>query len=512
MTVLAYDPERLSSLHVQMAGAVDERRRVVSADAAATDALRAVRLALDAVEHAWAPLVRGLLATDPLARRTPHTLGDITLLRLDAAGVHALAGVLAAADPHQVVQDPGALGMLAEEMELIGTRPDLVQALLDDLDALSPYVAAVLVSHLGLEGAQLAEVADRIVQRWCDEVWSPELGAGAAREYAGGTRPNAADVLFPLIAADPAACVRYVELAGAHPTTLFQASTHPETAHYIALTATDPTRVDVTTAGRLLVPLLDWFADGWYAYPESAIDDPELPLYLIDLLAPWTMQLSPMNHDWQLDADHQRHLLDALVHDGGARDRLVANAERVRDGVVQHLLREGAAAQEESAAYSGMLAELIIHRRQMDEQAHADGWALLLSIAGIAAGLPLGPAGNVAVGAGFTIAGSLSPYDPERAADDEAYAQNYTRTITAALIAHEVYGRWRADGTIPRDTPIPPMPAPDAPHPLLAFREAFTAWLALLPGGTEGPLADHLDRLVGPWVNAYAAGAETVRE
>jgi hypothetical protein len=512
MTVLAYDPERLSSLHVQMLGAVDERRRVASTDPFAADAVQAVRLALDAVERSWAPLVRRLLATDPLAGGAPQRLGDIGLLRLDEAGVHALSGVLAGTDPHDLDPDGPAMRMLAEEMELIGTRPDLVQALLADLDEVSPYVAALLVSHLGLEGAQLAEVAHRIVQRWCDEVWSPELGAGAAQEFAHGTRPNAADVLFALIAADPAACVRYVELAGVRPGTLFQAGTHPEIAHRIALTATDPSRVDVATAGRLLVPLLGWFADEWYAYYESAIDDPGLPLCLVDLLAPWTMQMSPMNHDWGLEADRQRHLLDALVHDDGARDRLVANAERVRDGVVQHVLSEGVVAQEEFAAYSGMLAELIIHRRHEDEQALADSWALLLNIAGIAAGLPLGPAGNIAVGAGSTIAGSLSPYDPERAADDEAYVQNYTRTVTAALVAHEVYGRWLGDGTIPHGTPVPPMPAPDTEYPLLAFREAFSGWLAQLPGGAEGALADHIDRLVEPWVNAYEAGAETVRE
>lgn len=512
MTVLAYEPERLASLHVQMLGAIDERRRVASADPAAADAVRAVRLALDAVERTWAPLVRGLLATDPLARNTPHTLGDIALLRLDEAGVHALAGVLAETNPYKAFEDPQAMAMLAEEMALIGTRTNLVQALLDDLDELSPYVAAVLVAHLGLHGAELAEVADRIVQRWCDEVWSPELGAGAAMEFANGTRPNAADVLFPLLAADPAACFRYVELAGAHPRTLFQASTHPEIAHYIALTATDPSRVDTASAGRLLVPLLDWFADDWYAYYESAIDDPDLPLFLVDLIAPWTMQLSPLNRGWGLDTHHQRHLLDALLHDDRALERLAANAESVRDGVIQHVLTGGADAQEEYAAYCGMLAEVIIHRRYEDEQARADAWSLLLGIAGIAAALPLGPAGNVAVGAAFTIVGSFSPYDPERADDDEVYVQNYTRTITAALIAHEVYSRWLADGKIPNGTPIPPMPDPDAEHPLLAFREAFTAWLAHLPGGADGTLADHIDRLVEPWVNAFDAGAETVRE
>ena len=174
MTFLAYDPERLASLRLQMAAAVDERRRVASTDPAAADALRVVRLALDVLDHVWMPFVTTLLATDPLARGVPHELGDLTLLRLDVTGVHALAQTVAEADPSQLADDERMMSRLAAEMELIGAHPELVRALLADLDEMEPYVAAILVSHLGLRGAELAEVADSIVMRWWQETWAFE--------------------------------------------------------------------------------------------------------------------------------------------------------------------------------------------------------------------------------------------------------------------------------------------------------------------------------------------------
>ena len=511
MTILAYDPERLTSLHLQMRAAIDERRRVASIDPAAADALRAVRLALDTIEQVWAPLVRTLLATDPLAGGTPLSLADITVLRLDVAGVHALAGVIAAIGPDQLGYDPKVIGALADELALIGAHPELVRALLEDLDEMPPYVAAVLVSHLGLRGAQLAEVADGIVMRWWQDTWSLEPGPGVPVDHAAESRPNAADVLFPLIAADPAACRRYVELAGAHPHTLFQSTTDPELAHQIAYTATDPAYVDAATAGRLLAPLLDWFADEWYPWYGSPLDDPDLPVCFVDLLAPWLVQLSPLNHDWQLTADHQRHLVEALLKDERALERLVANAEQLQAAVLRAAATGDKQLEAQLAAYAGLLAELLIRRRYDEEQMQAACWSLILGITATFAALPLNTAGNLAVGGGSTVASTFLPFDPERAASDEFYVQSYTRTLTIALIAHQVFMAWLAGGSVPAGTPAPPRPDPDSGHPLRDYYDALLSWQASLPGGDTGALADDLDAAILPWVLGFDAGDEVGR-
>ena len=59
---------------------------------------------------------------------------------------------------------------------------------------------------------------------------------------------------------------------------------------------------------RLLLPLLDWFGNEWAPRYDWALDDLDLPLSFVDLFAPWLLQLSPLNHDWGLTAEQQRHL------------------------------------------------------------------------------------------------------------------------------------------------------------------------------------------------------------
>lgn len=506
MTVLAYDPEQLASLLIQMTAAIEERRRLSSSDPAAAEALRVVRSALAAIEQVWSPLVRRLLTTDPLAGRVPQTLGDITLLRLDVAGVQALVQVIAGTNPDDLLHDERALTLLADEMALISARPDLVRALLADIDEMPAYVAAVLVSHLDLHGTQLAEAADAILMRWWSEVLSMETGIENI------TDRFPADVLFPLIAADPIACVRYVELAGAHPSTLFESTTQPELAHRIAYTGTSPAYVDPATAGRLLVPLLDWYADEWYPMPGGwLIHDPGLATCFVDLLAPWTLQMSPLNHDWQLTADHQRHLLDALLHDGAALERFIANGEQLQAAVLRATATDDEALLTQLAAYAGMLAELIIQRRYDDEQVQAEAWGLLITITATIISLPLNPAANIGVAAASTALDSFLPFDPEEAAADEFYAQSYAFTVTVALIAHELYRQWLASRSIPPTTPPPPVPDPTWEHPYAEYCELLLAWKQHLPGGDDGKFADQFDTAIYPWLAGNRAGEDVVR-
>ena len=51
-------------------------------------------------------------------------------------------------------------------------------------------------------------------------------------------------------------------------------------------------------------------------------------------------------------------------------------------------------------------------------------------------------------------------------------------------------------------------PKPDAPKEV---RDEFDTWLTTLPGGDDGPLADHIDRMVSALLNGADAGAAVAR-
>jgi hypothetical protein len=202
----------------------------------------------------------------------------------------------------------------------------------------------------------------------------------------------------------------------------------------------------------------------------------------VDLLAPWLVQLSPLNHDWQLTADHQRHLVEALLKDERALERLVANAEQLQAAVLRAAATGDKQLEAQLAAYAGLLAELLIRRRYDEEQMQAACWSLILGITATFAALPLNTAGNLAVGGGSTVASTFLPFDPERAASDEFYVQS-THTLTIALIAHQVFMAWLAAARclLARRHRQAPTPASAA---RLLQRAPVVA--ASLPGGDTG--------------------------
>ena len=464
MTLLAYDPERLASLHVQMRGAVAER--VHADDPAAFEAIRIVQRAQHALEHVWMPLVRRLLANDPMGAP-----GEV--LRLDGTGGEGAA-----------------------------------TAMVQLLDGYAPMEAAQVLSTLGLHGAALAEAVDRLVRRWRDDV-AGRASSVPSDQLADLTRPNPCDALFRLLIADPVAAGRYLELAGEHPLTVLEATGDAELMHQLVLAATSPAVVNAQEAGRLLAPLLREYLSGWRPLDAFGLGDPDWPVFLADVLAPWTLQLAPLADAWPLTPDERRAVLQMLVDDDRALQRFVSSGEEVRAELAREIGSAGDADQELVASYSGLMAQLLINRRYDDEAQSQASWEFLLTIAGTATTfLPGGVPMGLASSASTAIVDEVLPFDPGRAARDEACAQDYVRTVQAAAVAHAVYRHWLQEGTITATTPPPPMPDPDPDGcpPLVDYRTRFTDWLATLPGGADGELAEHIDRLVEPWCNAYAAG------
>ncbi len=463
MTLLAYDPERLASLHVQMRGAVAHHLRVE--DPAAFDAVRAVQRAQHSIEQVWMPLVRRLLANDPMG-----VPGDVLRLEADAGGA--------------------AMTMLRV------------------LDGYEPFAAAQVLPMLGLHGDALAEAVDRLVRRWRESI-ADRVSSVPADQIADLTRPNPTDVLFPLLIADSAAARHYLELAGDHPLTVLEAAGDPELMHQLVLTATSPAVVNAEEAGRLLAPLLREYLAGWRPLDAFGLGDPDWPVFLAEVLAPWTLQLAPLADAWPLTPDERRAVLQMLVDDDRALQRLVSSGDEVRAELAREIGRTGGADQELVASYSGLMAQLLVNRRYSDEAQSQAAWGFLLTIAGTATTfLPGGVPTGLATSAGMAVVDGVLPFDPARAARDEAYAQDYVRTVQAATVADAVYRHWLHDGTIPPTTAPPPLPDPDPDgcRPMIDYRARFTDWLATLPGGEQGALAEHVDRLVSPWVNAYDAG------
>lgn len=556
MSVLGYDPALVERLALHLRATVDDLRQVRSTDQAADDALAAVRRAANEIELLWLPLTRQILTADPLrVHGDGTTLLDTAVLRLDVTGARRLGRMLDLVNLDELADDPAQLRVLAEELELVARDParraafagefhewarladalarermfrasdadaharaalDAVFAGLADtmhgdlrhLDELQPYSAALVVTHLHLDTGALAEAADRLVLRWCDEPWS-EVTIGSQGEWFDRSLPSPADVLFPLLAADPAAAQAYVTLAGAHPRTLFEATAQPALAHQVVLLATDPQHADTATAGRLLVPLFDWFRPGYRGIAGTAVYDHDWSLFLADAIAPWTLQLGPLNHDWGLTADHQRELLAVLVRDDATLARLAERADVVRRGV---LASADLPTLEEFAAYLGMLQQLVVEGRVDQEEREARAWSLLLGAAGVAGTLvPGGTVVSVAENVALAGAGMAGPADVGAARHDAEGVKELTLTTAAASVAVALRDQWVVDGTLPAGFPAPPTADVGAAHPALQFRDEFREWLTRLPGGFDGPLADHADRLVSAFVDDAEAGASLVR-
>ena len=419
-----------------------------------------------------------------------------TRASLDGAGNPPSAGATTVADLDRVLDGLMAAWRATLPASVLQARTSAtIASLLPPLDHPDPYVQALLLRSLRLEPATLAEVTGELLRGWVDT----KAGGGSTIDLDQPYGANAADLLLPLLLADPAACAHFMTLVAERPAILFETLDDPEIGHRVALVGTDPANTGSAAAGRALLAVLGYFdVDPYSTAPNTDGYPGDYGPFLADLVAPWLLQFSGANEEWQADDMTKQHALAIALRDDAGLQHLAAAGQRIADGFTRTLAAGPitAATLELAAQVGGLLnilGQLEVEQRADDE---ADRprylWDLSWTVIGAAGSLlPGGPAAGVAVGG--TIAGveellgpAFDEPDPERVRRDAEYARDVASTAAVAVTLAALFQSWRDSGDLPATAAPPPVPDVDQSCPSDAYRDAVEAWVAQLPGGPAG--------------------------
>ncbi len=482
------------------------------------------------------------VAADPLQ-------DDATVVTAEEA--RALGARLNRVDPASFVDDPVALTWLAGQLQIIGRDPDLTGQFLANfhewgpwcdalgrqhafvvdgieyrahagvveldgvlagfaavrgslpvdslVDQMHPYSAALLVGFMGLHGAELADVADRLIQRnWSDRMGDTDIPVADLDALDG---PNTADLLCALMLLDPVACTHYIGLFVDHPDTVLVTIDDIELLHRVVLTGTDPANVDATTAGRLLPTLID-------SYRSTYSTDANL--FLVDLISPWLLQFSPANHEWALSSSERNSMLAFVLEDNTALEHLIENSGAVTAGVIASLTSGTPHQLEELAAFVAMLGDLVVNERVRSEQLRKSAWDMVCGIAGLLTVAIPGIAASLGVAAALLVVQSSFGPDPDHARHIAAYGSDLALTTAAAAVADRMVAQMTTEGRLPPGFPSPPDADPSVVQPSDLFIQEFMDWCDHLPGGPHGQVADTIVRHVYTVLNPAVMGANSV--
>ncbi len=390
-----------------------------------------------------------------------------------------------------------------------------LHALLPPIDDVDPFVQALMVRSLHLDAMTVATLTNELLTNWI--ALKSEPGTPTSIDRWIGPGSNAADLLLPLLLDDPAACVWFTELAARQPAILFETLNDPALAYQVVLIGTNPANTTVAAAGRAVLAILDYFQVDPYLRADFDSDGHpgEYGAFLGDLVAPWLVQFTMSNHEWEASAGEKAASLRVAVQDEQALEQLIADAERIRVGLVESLSTNDIAAASQIGGLLNLLLQLSVNERVDDEIASTDGrFNLVWTVLGVASNfLPGGPL--VGIAAGFALAAlsnQLSEYlgqpDPTGVRRSAERAMDVALTLAGAEAVAQLFREWITDGRVAASHPPPPaviVTGDNSWCPSAEYHDTFTQWQRDLPGGAHGSLSGQAGALLAAFVGASEA-------
>ena len=396
-----------------------------------------------------------------------------------------------------------------------GTDASLAD-LLPPMDAPEPYVQALMLRSLNLDLITLATVTNDLLRTWLD---NRDSFVGGSLDLAVRRGPNTADLLLHDIAGNATASAYFLALISDRPALLFQTLDDPEIGYRLALSGTDPTHASSPAAGTAVLSILDYFQTDPYATALSTDGYPgDYGPFLGQLVAPWLLQFTASNTEWEPKAAVKARLLAVALDDDRALQALTEESQRIANGFGHSLAANG----EETIALShqvggllNLLGQLVINEHVNDENEQTQFvWDLTWTVLAAATNfLPGGPVANVVAGVGVqTLEGLLAPYvvgtNADKVRRTGEYAMDVSLTVAASMMVSAQFRVWQADGRLAADAPpppSPPLPTDKGDCPSADYRPVIEEWASNLPGGMSGELGGSVLNLVGSFIGSGQA-------
>ena len=285
----------------------------------------------------------------------------------------------------------------------------------------------------------------------------------------------------------------------------------------MVLIGTDPANTTTAAAGDAVLAILDYFRVDPYTRPGFDTDGHpgEYGQFLGGLVAPWLLQFTMSNDDWNATAGTKAALLRVALHDEQAMAQLVSDAERIRAGFTESLSTYDIEAAIQVGGLLNLLLQLSVNERVDDEIASTDERLnLLWTVVGAASNfLPGGPLVGIASGLLITALSTqvgeyLDQPDPTGVRRTAERTMDVALALAGADAESRLFEQWVTDGKIAASH-VPP-PAVDVTGngdwcPSAEFHSAFDEWRSSLPGGREGTLGRQANDLLSAFVGSSEA-------
>jgi hypothetical protein len=279
------------------------------------------------------------------------------------------------------------------------------------------------------------------------------------------------------------------------------------------LIGTDPINTTTTAAGWAVLAILDYFRIDPYTREGFDTDGHpgEYGPFLGGLVAPWLLQFTMTNSDWNRTAGDKAALLRVALQDDGAMAQLIADGERIRVGFSESLSAYEIDAAIQVGGLLNLLLQLSVNERVDDEIANTEQRLnLMWTVVGIASSfLPGGPLVSIATGLAMTaLSSKLDEYldqpDPTGVRRTAERTMDVALALAGADAVSRLHQQWLADGKISAThSPPPTVNVGGASNwcPSAEYHSDFAEWRNNLPGGRDGALGrqanDLLDAFVG---------------